>query len=318
MEKQELEMLEEYITTGNKGTGKPEQLQELCDIVDEIRALYPPMPASDFIEQTTERIAGELSARQTRKKLASWLFKSAGWTSAAVAAVVLVTIGVLPHKPSEQLPSVPMSALQQVAQQPAMEISPPLIATGEVIEKSESVTNSDLSPQNKPQEQPKKQEAAAANPPMPTLTSPKDVSPERSITEQAKDRKEKAMGTTKSGVYAGQKRFQAEQFLVDDPLVVSPSLPKPPIEMPFKVVTAPDKSPIQVEINDNPPEVTMTYQIDKHEIVVRQWPQVADDATKSGPVPDDQAVRLLRGDIMVEVSGDADRVLLEKFAHSLE
>lgn len=297
MEKKDVDLLEEYISKGNKEARKNVQLTELCDVIDEIRALNPPLPSHEFIEQTVERIAAKVSTPQTKGKCFRAWYKPAGWASIAVAAVLLVTMGVLPYKPTDTLPPVTVPPAQQAVQSPE-ESSPSLFEKSDSDDKQLANVKPNL--ENKKPMQPE------------TIENNKmqDKIGERKVTAIENSSKSAKENNTGAPVVV-QEHMKAARALISESAVDMQG------KVPFKVLTVAEWSPVQVEVNDNPPAVTMTYKAGKNEIIVRQWMQNAADASKVAQTSD-QAVRLLRGSVMVEVSGNVDRNILEEFASSLE
>lgn len=299
---EELDLLEEYIAAESKEARKNAQLTELCDIIDEIRVLYPPLPASDFAEQTAERIAEKIAARQSGGKSYHAWFKTAGWASAAVAAVFLVTMGVLPSKPAEHLPPVPAPPIQQAA--PSLqESSPALIEPGDIPEKQQAMENSRPKDNTVPLPD-------AENSKGQIFAAQSDAYSERGFTAIENGSKDTRV-SMKSGALAVPGHLQTVRVLTDESVADMEGI------APFKVLTIPERTPMQVSIDDNPPRVTMIYKVDRQEITVRQWMQDATETSQAVPAPE-QALLLRRGDVMVEVSGNADRAVLEEIAHSLQ
>jgi hypothetical protein len=122
---------------------------------------------------------------------------------------------------------------------------------------------------------------------------------------------------------AGQAGIVQDRLQAAPPVLVGESAADIQGKVPFKVLTIPERSPVQVKINEHPPLVTMTYKIGKDEIVVRQWMEEATDTAKAIEISQaapaaDQAVRVQHDNIIAEVSGNADRVVLEEYARSLQ
>lgn len=314
-----MDLLEEYITTGNKEVRNDAQMTDLCDLVDEIRALHPSLPAPDFVERTVKHIAENIPARQPRRKFYHVWFTSAGWASAAVAAILLVSLGVLPQNPSEQLPSVPAlptPPVQQAVPSPD-ESAQALITPGNTANQKRTVSGS--GPENNIAA---RQENNTARPESVSDAGVKPLPPPGSGSMGRKfavaEYKLNADNKNRLGEAAAeQASLQPPRALALEPAVDIQD------KVPFKVLTVPEQRPVQVKINDRPPGVIMTYKIGKEDIIVRQWIEEATDTAKdfevsqAVPAPD-KAVRVLHDNVIVEVSGNVDRAVLEEFARSFE
>lgn len=335
MAKLEIDLLEEYIALESKEAREDAQLADLCDLVDEIRALHPPMPAPDFVERTVDRIAANMDCRPAKGKIYRLWFKTAGWTSAAVAAVLLITIGVLPHKPSDQLPAVPIIPIQQIAPAPVDTLRMPAgTETGEnkqnVIESpSADKTVKPQIPQSGKTETLRAGTAEPSVQPAPPMVADNvkiqksfvqgEIYQEKSLPPAPERRSYSKSGNT-SGTKSAGEGFSALQQPRHDARVAGgtgPAVADIQSRVPFKMLTLPEYAPVQAEVADSPPGVTMTYLVDQHEIVIRQWLQEQADLAMQEPGVDRKVV-LQRGDVIVEVSGDTEPAVLEEVARNLK
>lgn len=339
MEERETDLLEEYVANGNTEARNSAHLDELCDVVDEIRALYPPPPRAELMEQTVERIAGGLSARQGIRRLYRRWFINTGWASAAVAAVLLVTMGVLPHRSGDYV-STPVPLTWQNApldsQQPAVLSNqstlpvPPAQSTVPTPEQAMPAAVAEKASAPKAGEGAVSQQKAAQTLPGSNLLPPAPAT-NAIRTESVKGREKRSVmrpEVFKSFDFmAPDEKFAADEAggapVTKGSLNAKSALTGKPAadqqqSVPFKVLTVPDQTPVRTEVsNDDPPGVTMVYNVGKTEILVRQW--LRTETEPFGPETDPKrSVRLCRGDVAVEVSGDADLTELKQFAEKLQ
>ena len=331
MEKQEIDLLEAYIAKGDAEARKNAQLAELCDVADEIRALYPPPPRAELMEQTVERIVDSLSARQGIRGIYRRWFINTGWASAAVAAVLLVTMGVLPHRSGDYVPPpVPLTGQNAPldSRQPAVPSPPSALLP---VPPGQSAVPA---PPEAAMPAPAAEKAAAprpvedAAPRQKTAQTLPGGNPPPAPADDAR--------RTESGKDSGQRPvlFKSFAFMAPGDSVAADETGEAPGTkgslhaqgaltgksgaVPFKVLTVPGRTPVRTEVsNDEPPGVTMVYNVGKTEILVRQWLRTATEPL--GPETDPgRTVRLYRGDVAVEVSGDADLRELKQFAEQLQ
>ena len=339
MEEREIDLLEEYIANGNTEARNSAHLDELCDVIDEIRALYPPPARAELMEQTVDRIAGSLSPRQGVRRFYCRWFVNTGWASAAVAAVLLVTMGVLPHWSGDYV-STPVPRTWENAsldsQQPAVlsnrsaPFVPPAQSTvpmppGQAMPAAVAEKASDPKAGESAVSQQKEPQTLPGSNPLPPAPATNAIR-----TESVKDTAKRSVRQPE--VFKGlnfmvpDEKFAADEAggapVTKGSLNTKSALTgKPAAEqqaVPFKVLTVPDQTPVRTEISDdNPPGMTIVYNVGKTEILVRQWLRTGTEPL--GPETDpERTVRLCRGDVAVEVSGDVDLTELKQFAEKLQ
>ena len=340
MEEWETDLLEEYIAQGNTKARTKAHLDELCAVVDEIRALYPPPPRAELMEQTVDRIAGSLSAQQGVRRFYRRWFVRTGWASAAVAAVLLVSMGVLPHRSGDYL-SIPVPLTGENA---SLDFQQPAVLSHQTVLPMAPVQSPVATPpgQTVPGAMAEKTSASQAGEgaavqqkvaqTLPNGNPPPAPAVNAMRAESAKDSAKRPDRPPEV--------FKNLNFMVPDKKFAAAEDGSPPVRqgalnatsalagkseadrqqaVPFKLLTVPDQTPLRTEIsNDDPPGVTMVYHAGKAEIVVRQWLRTATEPL--GPAADAEVnvLRLYRGDVAVEVSGAADLAELKRFAENLQ
>jgi len=340
VEEREIDLLEEYIAKGNTKARNSAHLDELCDVIDEIRALYPPAPRAELIEQTVDRIAGSLSPRQGVRRFYRRWFVNTGLASAAVAAVLLVTMGVLPYRSGDYV-STPVPRTWENAspdsEQPAVlsNQSAPFVSPaqstvpmppGQAIPAAAAEKAS--APKAEGERTVSQQKVAQTLPgsnPLPPAPATNAIRRE-SVKDTAKRSVRQPEVFKGLNFMAPDEKFAASEAggapVIKGSLNAKSALTgKPAAEqqaVPFKVLTVPDQTPVRTEISDgDPPGMTMVYNVGKTEILVRQWLRTGIEPL--GPETDPgRSVRLCRGDVAVEVFGDADLTELKEFAEKLQ
>jgi hypothetical protein len=119
----------------------------------------------------------------------------------------------------------------------------------------------------------------------------------------------------KSAIAAGEtivsERLQTARVLVSEDAAAQGTLP-------FRVLTLPERKPVRTKVEDNPPSVTMIYKVSQGEVIIKQYLQKFDMVRTGEHAKQGQVIQIVRNNIVVDISGDVDREILEDFARKLE
>jgi hypothetical protein len=307
MQEKQWERLDQYITEGKIEGQEDQELAELYGTIDEIRALNPQMPGVGFAARITAYVAEnqeiDWQKKLNNKRYWNWL-KPMGWMSVAAAAVLLITMGVIPTQPTDQLPPVPQAQMTPSINAPLdVQADTALdVALDTKLDKPETIASTERTVSNKTavpvQENKEGKQTSEGIGEAPKITVV--VPPSQTArAQQSSDANTVVQG-----------RMKAAQALVGDSALQASQKPS------FRALGIPERAPVNVKVNEDPPSVTMTYKAGKHEVIVRQWPQDIAEAAKASQ-QQDQAIRITRDNVTAEISGDAERDILEEFAQAL-
>jgi hypothetical protein len=306
MQEKQWERLDRYIAEGKIEGREDQELAELYGTIDEIRALNPQMPGVGFAARITAYVAENQEIDRQKKlynkRYWNWL-KPMGWMSVAAAAVLLITMGVIPTQPTDQLPPVPQAQMTPSINTPSEAQADTAldVASDTKLDKPETAASTERTVSSKTaipvQENKEGKQTSEGIGEARKITA---VVPPSQTARQSSDTNTFVQG-----------HMKAAQALVGDSAMQQASQ-KPS----FRALGIPERAPVNVKVNEDPPSVTMTYKAGKHEVIVRQWPQDIAEAAKASQ-QQDQAIRITRDNVVAEISGDAERDILEEFAQAL-
>lgn len=299
MRDQSWDCLEEYIAGGDIGNQKDTELAELCQLVDEIRALNPKQPDVLFAERIADGVVRELPRPQKGffgLALPCQGFRPIGWASALVAALLLITMGVLPHKSPVQQELIPVAPAQEETKNLTADsvtpVTPAVQKPSGILPAPFGNSSEDFS-------------GAPAG-----LKTREQLSVDASGQQEDLQRQQMQAKAEANNGGMVKKRMQAANIAVGDQTENADKLP-------FRVLTIPERSPVSVKVENNPPSITMVYMSGSKMVTVRQGQEASSTIIQNEP----EQMQIVRRDLentVIEVSGDVEKSVLDEILASLQ